>query len=389
MESTAAEFTSDIPSFVQGRLIDAMLNLYETRFLPAAAGQLAAAQFQTAAQMDGEMIAIWHARLRTIFERAFPGENIQNSRLLINKFVLKLSDADIRQWTHRANPDTYNAAMTAASNEAASKSILAHEAGNNTKNNISLNQFGARGGSCFGCGSYEHQIAACPLTRPDQHCEGTRPRGRGRPRGGRGGRGRGVGGGVGVGFKRTYLQTRGRGGTRANKVRGYDRNNARNSVNGIGGEDDQYEDYYDVLHNTVDGGINGIGEDGQYMNYYKELGNINSNHDDQEQEQESEREINDDDLYVNYNLDNMDILYTNNEEEKHEEEESWEKYDTSPSTTRANHDQIPDPRWGKDWNKEDEEQIRKINQHFTRRGGNTWNEDDDEEIDEVNRHFNL
>ena len=106
MESTAAEFTSDIPSFVQGRLIDAMLNLYEARFLPAAAGQLAAAQFQTAAQMDGEMIAVWHARLRTIFERAFPGENIQNSRLLINKFVLKLSDADIRQWTHRANPDT-------------------------------------------------------------------------------------------------------------------------------------------------------------------------------------------------------------------------------------------------------------------------------------------
>ena len=125
------------------------------------------------------------------------------------------------------------------------------------------------------------------------------------------------------------------------------------------------------------------------MNYYKELGNTDSNDDDQEQEQESDGEIHEDDLYVNYNLDNMDILYTNNEEEKHEEEESWEEYDTSPSTTRANHDQIPDPRWGKDWNKEDEEQIRKINQHFTRRGGNTWNEDDDEEIDEVNRHFNL
>jgi hypothetical protein len=68
MESTAAEFTSDIPPFVQGRLIQDMLNLYETRFLPVAAGQLAAAQFQTAAQMDGEQIAFWHARLRTIFE---------------------------------------------------------------------------------------------------------------------------------------------------------------------------------------------------------------------------------------------------------------------------------------------------------------------------------
>jgi hypothetical protein len=43
MESTVAEFTSDIPSFVQGRNIDIMLDLYKTRFLPAAAGQLAAA----------------------------------------------------------------------------------------------------------------------------------------------------------------------------------------------------------------------------------------------------------------------------------------------------------------------------------------------------------
>jgi hypothetical protein len=189
MESTAAEFTSDIPGFAQGRNINDMLNLYEARFLPAAAGQLAAAQFQTAAQMDGEQIAVWHARLRTIFERAFPGKDIQNSRLLINKFVLKLSDSDIRQWTHQANPDTYNAAMTAASNEAASQSILAHEAGASGKNNVAINQFGGRGGSCFGCGSYDHQIATCPLTHPDQHRDNNKPRGRGRPRGGRGGRG--------------------------------------------------------------------------------------------------------------------------------------------------------------------------------------------------------
>jgi hypothetical protein len=138
MESTAAEFTSDIPAFVAGRPVQDMLNLYETRFLPAAGGQLAAAQFQTVAQMDGEQIAVWHARLRTIFERAFPGENIQNSRLLINKFVLKLDDSNIRPWTHRANPASYNAAMTAALNEAASQSILAHEAGTGGKGNVAI-----------------------------------------------------------------------------------------------------------------------------------------------------------------------------------------------------------------------------------------------------------
>jgi hypothetical protein len=105
MEGNAAEFTSDIPPpYVAGRAINDMLNLYESRFLPAAAGQVAAAQFQTAAQMDGEQIAIWHASPRSILERAFPGEDIQGSRLLINKFVLKLADSNIRQWTNHANP---------------------------------------------------------------------------------------------------------------------------------------------------------------------------------------------------------------------------------------------------------------------------------------------
>jgi hypothetical protein len=164
--------TSDILGFLAGRDIQVFLNLYKTRFLPAAAGQLAAAQFQTAAQMDVEQIAVWHARLRTILERAFPGENIQNSRLLINKFILKLADSNIRQWTHRANPVTYNDAMTAASNEAASQSILAHEAGGGGKSNVALNAFGGGGGrrgACHGCSSYNHHIAECTKHRPDRY----------------------------------------------------------------------------------------------------------------------------------------------------------------------------------------------------------------------------
>jgi Na+-transporting NADH:ubiquinone oxidoreductase subunit NqrF len=52
--------------------------------------------------------------------------------------------------------------MTAASNEAAGQSILAHEAGSG----VAINTFGGRGGSCFGCGSYYHQVAACPSPVP-------------------------------------------------------------------------------------------------------------------------------------------------------------------------------------------------------------------------------
>jgi hypothetical protein len=252
MEVTAAKFMSNIPAYVAGRAIADMLALYESRFLPAAAGQLGAAQFQTAAQMDSEQIAVWHARLRNIFERAFPGENIQGSRLLINKFVLKLADFNIRQWTHRANPATYNAAMTAASNEAASQSILAHEARTGGKSNIAINAFGGRRGACHGCSSYEHHIRECPLARPDLYRDENKLRGRGQPRGGRGGCRHGGGsrdtGGGGGGFKQTYLQTR-EGGTRgAPSRRRFGNNNNRNGgVNGMGGEDEQYDEYCDKL----------------------------------------------------------------------------------------------------------------------------------------------
>jgi hypothetical protein len=143
--------------------------------------------------------------------------------------------------------------MTAASNEAASQSIRAHEAGTGGKGNVAINAFGGRRGTCYGCGSYNHQVAACPLARPDHYRDANKPRGRGQPRGGRGSRGcgggsRDTGRGGGIGFKRTNLHTRG-GGTRgAPPRRGFGNNSNRNGgVNGIGGEDKQYDEYYNEL----------------------------------------------------------------------------------------------------------------------------------------------
>jgi hypothetical protein len=84
-----------------------------------------------------------------------------------------------------------------------------------------------------------------------------------------------------------------------------------------------------------------------------------------------DQEIHEDDPYVDYNLDNLNTLSINKDEEKYKEEESWEEYDTQTNTT-TNDDQIHTSCWGKDWNEEEEEEIRKINRHFIR------NEDEDE-----------
>jgi hypothetical protein len=84
---------------------------------------------------------------------------------------------------------------------------------------------------------------------------------------------------------------------------------------------------------------------------------INSN--DEERDQESEEEILEDDLYVYYNLDNLDALVIDEDGGERGEEESWEECDTQ-TTTVTDNDQIRTSRWGGDWNEEDEEQIRKI-----------------------------
>jgi hypothetical protein len=79
----------------------------------------------------------------------------------------------------------------------------------------------------------------------------------------------------------------------------------------------------------------------------------------EERDQESEEEIQEDDLYVDYNLGNLDAIVIKGGGEEREEEESWEECDTQ-TTTVPNNDQIRTSRWGGDWKEEDEEQIRNI-----------------------------
>jgi hypothetical protein len=79
----------------------------------------------------------------------------------------------------------------------------------------------------------------------------------------------------------------------------------------------------------------------------------------EERDQESEEEIHEDDLYVHYDLDNLDAIVIDGGGKEHEEEESWEECDTQ-TTAVPDNDQIRTSRWGGDWGEEDEEQIRNI-----------------------------
>ncbi len=63
MEGAAAQAIDDIDHQAAGLTAEQLLNQFEARFLPAAAGQLSRAEFKNAKQTVGETALQWHACL--------------------------------------------------------------------------------------------------------------------------------------------------------------------------------------------------------------------------------------------------------------------------------------------------------------------------------------
>ncbi len=72
-----------------------LLNLYEQRFLPAAAFDIARVNFCQASQKEQEPILAWSARLRLLHSRAYPNmpaADQETSTDRIKAFVVRLSN---------------------------------------------------------------------------------------------------------------------------------------------------------------------------------------------------------------------------------------------------------------------------------------------------------
>ena len=95
---------------------DALLEEYENRFLPASASQMSRVKFDQALQGKDESLLDYHARLRSLWNKAYPGA--REDTQLIRKFNLGLRRKEVREQVVRANPQTYGRALEAAQNEA-------------------------------------------------------------------------------------------------------------------------------------------------------------------------------------------------------------------------------------------------------------------------------
>ncbi len=224
MQGAAKQYVSDIPvgdglpaGLAAGAAVpdaqDAtlLLDLYEQRFLPAAASDIARVNFRQASQKEGESIIAWSARLRLLHSRAYPNmpaADQETNTDLIEAFVVRLCNkvtAD-RVWNRR--PNTYAEALTFANDAAAGQRILNQPVPQQPPKqepglfHIGVDEGAAAvgaarprgaGGRCYGCDKSGHQVRDCPLLKRllQEH-----RRGAGGGRGGGGGRGRGGGGGA-------------------------------------------------------------------------------------------------------------------------------------------------------------------------------------------------
>lgn len=206
MEGVARRMVGDIPT--NAGLPAALLDAYQMRFLPAAQSRLAVIQFRQAKQKEDESEIEYHVRLRELFSRAYPAEDVEASILLRETYTLGLKNTQILDHVYTTAPATYAACLTAATNKAAVLSVIATQTGGGGggrrahQGGAHAVDFEASVGGCWECGAKDHFKRACPKWKKkvaDAKRQqgggggGAGGAGTGRGRGGRGRGGRGAG----------------------------------------------------------------------------------------------------------------------------------------------------------------------------------------------------
>ena len=132
MTGTAAIFVHDInpvPMVALPEVFTAenLLDLYQLRFCPVAAAQVA---FDQTGQRAGETLGGWHSRLRNTFLNAYPRQKkgLEDNTYLMRKFILGIASPQASKHTYMRRPETYTACLREAVKEQLLQERLAGEA---------------------------------------------------------------------------------------------------------------------------------------------------------------------------------------------------------------------------------------------------------------------
>jgi hypothetical protein len=167
---------------------------YQEKFMPPAAGVYSRAEYNIAKQISSENVGGWHARLCDLFNRAYPGEEVNNNLPLIEKFVTQLINKEVGKFVFERDPATFSGALALVQTKTAtdvtfktasraSIHAFANPSSAMADNGVNYSGKGrgggqgarGRGGSsrperregeagrCWICDSSSHQKSACPV----------------------------------------------------------------------------------------------------------------------------------------------------------------------------------------------------------------------------------
>jgi hypothetical protein len=97
---------------------------YQEKFMPATAGMYSCAEYNIAKQISSEDVGGWHARLRYLYNRAYPGKEVDNNLPLIEKFVTQLINKEVGKFVFERDPATFAGALALAQTKTATDVTL-------------------------------------------------------------------------------------------------------------------------------------------------------------------------------------------------------------------------------------------------------------------------
>jgi hypothetical protein len=77
------------------------------------------AKYNIAKQILSEDVGGWHTRLRDLYNRAYPGEEVDNNLPLIEKFVTQLINKEVGEFVFERDPATFAGALALAQTKTA------------------------------------------------------------------------------------------------------------------------------------------------------------------------------------------------------------------------------------------------------------------------------
>jgi hypothetical protein len=92
---------------------------YQEKFMPPAAGVYSRAEYNIAKQISSEDVGGWHARLRDLYNRAYPGEEVDHNLPLTEKFVTQLINKEVGKFVFERDRPTFAVALALAQTKTA------------------------------------------------------------------------------------------------------------------------------------------------------------------------------------------------------------------------------------------------------------------------------